>query len=215
MMKKIFKILFILLVISSMMGSSLIKSMFVPGWGEINEYNILKKNNEVENIEYIKDRSNNLLIAEGVIWLGFLLTNDFSKSYKEDYKNYGTLYAGVNWSGKSDLFAAHVGNYNNTEDYNDIVRMLSGSSENTYDTTNPNNLWDWEDNTSLKNKYDNMRNSSEQLDELKTLMIASLAINRIASIFDVIAISRQHGGTFSLDTYDYSNEVGLKFNYNF
>ena len=45
MMKKILKILFILLITSSMMGSSLIKSMFVPGWGEINEYNILKKNN--------------------------------------------------------------------------------------------------------------------------------------------------------------------------
>ena len=67
----------------------------------------------------------------------------------------------------------------------------------------------------MKNRYDNMRNSSEQLDELKTLMIASLAINRIVSIFDVIAISRQHGGSFSFDTYDYSNEVGLKINYNF
>ena len=55
----------------------------------------------------------------------------------------------------------------------------------------------------------------EQLDELKTLMIASLAINRIVSIFDVIAISRQHGGSFSFDTYEESDEAGFKLNYNF
>ena len=93
--------------------------------------------------------------------------------------------------------------------------MLSGSSEDAYDIENPNNIWDWKNDSSLRRKYDSMRNKSEQLDELKTLMIAALAINRIASVFDVMAISRKHGGSFSFDTYEESEEAGFKLNYNF
>ena len=214
-MKKIIKILFIVSFSTICMGSSVLRSMFVPGWGEMNEYNILADKHDTNNLEYIKKRSNNLLIAEGVIWLGFLFSSDFSKSYKNDYKNYGIQYAGVNWSGKSDLFAAHVGNYNSTIEYNDLTRMLTGSSEDVYDIEDPNYVWDWQNNTSLRRQYDDMRNKSEQLDELKTLMIAALAINRIASVFDVMAISRKHGGSFSFDTYEESDEAGFKLNYNF
>ena len=57
--------------------------------------------------------------------------------------------------------------------------------------------------------------TSEQLDEFKTLMIAALAINRIASDFDVMAISRKYGRSFSFETYDDTEEVGIKLNYNF
>ena len=214
-MKKTIKILFILSFMAVCSGSSVIKSLFVPGWGEMNEYNILAKKNDINSLEYIKNRSNNLLISEGIIWLGLLFSNDFSKSYKNDYENYGALYAGVNWSSQSDLFAAHVGNYNSTSEYNDLIRMLSGSSEDAYDIENPNNLWDWKNDFSLRKQYDSIRNKSEQLDELKTLMIAALAINRIASVFDVMAISRKHGGSFSFDTYEKAEEAGFKLNYNF
>jgi len=214
-MKKTIKILFIFSFMTLCMGSSVVKSMFVPGWGEMNEYNILSKKNDISTIEYIKKRSNNLLIAESIVWLGFIFSNDFSKSYKSDYENYGTLHAGVNWFNKSDLFAAHVGNYNSTSEYNDLIRMLSGSSEDTYNIEDPSNLWDWQNNSSLRRQYDSMRNKSEQLDELKTLMIATLAINRIASVFNVMAISRKHGGSFSFDTYEESDEAGFKLNYNF
>ena len=144
-----------------------------------------------------------------------IVFNNFSDSYRNDYQNYGILYAGVDWSEKSDLFAAHVGNYNSTSEYNELTRMLSGSSEDAYDIDNPNNLWDWKNDSSLRRQYDSMRNKSEQLDELKTLMIAALAINRIASVFDVMAISRKHGGSFSFDTYEESEEAGFKLNYNF
>ena len=49
----------------------------------------------------------------------------------------------------------------------------------------------------------------------KNVAIAALAINRIASVFDVMAISRKHGGSFSFDTYETSDEAGFKLNYNF
>ena len=124
------------ILVSSLMSSSVIKSSLMPGWGELNEYKILMKDNDINQIDYIKDRSDRLMIAEGIIWLGFFLSTDFSNSYRNDYENYGTQFAGVNWSGKSDLFAAHVGNYNSTTEFNDFIRMISGSSEGTYDEQN-------------------------------------------------------------------------------
>ena len=215
MMKKLLNSILILFMISSLGASSVLKSVVMPGWGELNEYKILLKDENQNNISYIKDRSNTLMIAEGVIWLGFFFSNNFSSSYRDDYENYGTLYAGVDWSGKSDLFAAHVGNYNSIFEYNDFVRLISGSSENTYDDSDNTNVWDWDNDNSLRQKYDSMRNKSEQLDEFRTLMIAALAINRMASVFDVMSISRKHGRSFSFDVYDEEDEVGLKLNYNF
>ena len=203
------------ILVSSLMSSSVIKSSLMPGWGELNEYKILMKDNDINQIDYIKDRSDRLMIAEGIIWLGFFLSTDFSNSYRNDYENYGTQFAGVNWSGKSDLFAAHVGNYNSTTEFNDFIRMISGSSEGTYDEQNQSDLWDWNNNSSLRRNYDSIRNKSEHLDEVKTLMIAAFAINRMTSVFNVLAISRKHGRSFSFDTYDENDEVGLKLNYNF
>ena len=105
MMKKLFNNILILFMISSLGASSIFRSVVMPGWGELNEYKILLKDGNQSNISYIKDRSNTLMIAEGVIWLGFFFSNNFSNSYRDDYENYGTLYVGVDWSGKSDLFA--------------------------------------------------------------------------------------------------------------
>ena len=214
-MKKIKSSTILFLFMAFLMPSSIIKSSLMPGWGELNEYKALAANNDIDKIRYIKERSDKFMIGEGIIWLGFFLSSDFSNSYRDDYENYGTQHADVNWSGKSDLFAAHVGNYNSTIEYNDFIRMISGSSEDTYNEQDESNLWDWQNNSTLRRKYDRMRNKSEQLDEARTLMIAAFAINRMASVFNVLSISRKHGRSFSFDAYEESDEVGLKINYNF
>ena len=214
-MKKRINILYILLFLSTLFSSSMIKSTIFPGWGELNEYNLLLEDDNKSKFQYIKDRSNKFMIAEGIVWLGLFLSNDFRINYKDDYQNYGSLYAGVNWSGKSDLFAAHVGNYDSVSEYNDIVRLISGPYADTYDEENPSYHWDWQNNNSLRHEYDNIRNRSEQFDEFKTLMIAALAINRIISVFDVMSINRKHVKSVSVNSYDENNEVGIKFNYNF
>ena len=217
-MKKIYNhILIILLVNSFLSGSSLVRSMLMPGWGETKEFEILQEDRnfiQIEDIKYIKKRSDALMLTEGVLWLSFFLINDFVKSYKSDYENYGSLYADVNWNGKTDLFAAHVGNYNSTEEYNDLVRQFF-SPEDVYEGDEY--QWNWKNNKSLRLKYDDMRNKSGQYDEAKKIMIACLAINRIVSVFDVIIIKNKHNKSFTFDYYEESNnkEMGLKINYHF
>ncbi len=217
-MKRIYNYILIILLVSSFLnGSSIMRSMLMPGWGEAKEFELIQKNNslnQIEDIRYIKKRSNALMLTEGAIWLSLFLSNDFVKSYKSDYENYGALYANVNWHGKTDLFAAHVGNYNSTEEYNDFVRQFF-SPEDVYEGDEFN--WDWNNNKVLRLEYDDMRNRSGQYDEAKKLLLACLAINRIVSVFDVIIIRNKHNRSFSFDYYEeYDNkEMGLKLNYHF
>ena len=181
MKKQIKYIIISILIISNISASSVVKSLFMPGWGERNEFKILSKDKGFDDISYIKKRSNAIMLTETAIWLGLFLSNDFSKSYRDNYQSYGSLYAEVDWSGKSDLFAAHVGNYDSSELYNERICQIYLSSCNEYMYSGPGETWDWQGNYSLRSRYDNMRTKSEQLDKLSILMIGALVINRIVS----------------------------------
>ena len=92
------------------------------------------------------------------------MSNDFSKSYRKNYQNYGARYADVDWSGKSDLYAAHVGNYKSSDAYNATMCELHLSYCNEYLYLDSNDQWDWGENKDLRLQYDDMRNKSEQLE---------------------------------------------------
>ena len=195
----------------------MVRSMLMPGWGESREFEMLQKDKnikDINDIKYIKKRSNALMLTEGAIWISLFLSNEFFNSYKNDYENYGSLYAGVNWNGKTDLYAAHVGNHNSTDDYNAFVSLFF-SPEDKYIGEEYN--WDWNNNTALRLKYDSMRNKSGQYDELKKLMLACMVINRVVSVFDVIIIRNKHDRSFSFNYYEetQNKELGLKINYHF
>ena len=111
MSKKIKHIIILILISSNLFSSSVVKSLFLPGWGEKNEFRVLSETYDSKDVSYINKRSNAILITEALIWLGLFLSSDFSGSYEDNYQNYGSRYAGVDWSDKSDLYAAHVGNY--------------------------------------------------------------------------------------------------------
>ena len=215
MKKQIKNIIISILIFSNLFGSSFVKSMFFPGWGEKNEYQVLSKSFDEEKISYINKRSNAIIITEAAIWLGLFLSNDFSKSYRKNYQNYGARYAEVDWSGKSDLYAAHVGNYKSSDTYNATMCEIHLSYCNEYLYLDPKDQWDWGENKDLRLRYDDMRNKSEQLDKLSLLMVGALVINRIVSTFDVLIIKRNHGRGFKVDSYNNASEVGLKLNYKF
>jgi len=215
MSKKIKHIIILILISSNLFSSSVVKSLFLPGWGEKNEFRILSERNDFEEISYINKRSNAILITEAVIWLGLFLSNDFSSSYQDNYQNYGSRYAGVDWTNKSDLYAAHVGNYNSMSDYNQKMCEIHLWYCNEYLYLDSDQNWDWGENKSLRLKYDDMRNKSEQLDKISVLMIGALVLNRIVSTFDVILIKRNHNRGFNFNSYNNPDEVGLKLNYKF
>jgi len=211
-MKKTFKIIILFIYLTFGFSSSIIKSAIFPGWGELNEYSILSENNNLENIEYIKDRAKYIILQESSLWIGFYAFQDLAKSYKNDYRLLGETNAGVNWSGKNELFAANVGNFNNLEEYN-AYKLLTGQYSDAY--LEDGYDWDWQNNNDNRLKYDRTRNRSEKYDKLKTYLTAGLIINRVISSFDVLSIMKDHNRIISFDIEEDSSNLKLNLNYHF
>ena len=204
-MKKIIKnIIVIIVVLSCLNASSLVRSMAFPGWGEHKEYKINSK-------EYIKKRSNVFMLLECGILFSYIATSSLSDSHEEDYENYGTLYAGINWAGKDDAYTTNVAKFNSMDSYNEY-KISIGQINDTY--TNQSYYWNWES-TSRRQSYSNMRDKSEKLSDLASIMVAGLIINRIASFFDVINIKKKEGSLFNLSIDQDKKNTNFNFNFNF
>jgi len=211
-MKKTFKIILLVIFLAFGFSSSMLKSVVFPGWGELNEYNILSKDNNLENIKYIKDRARYIMFQESSLWVGLYAFQDLAKSYKNDYRLLGETNAGVNWNGKNDLFAANVGNFNNLEEFN-AYKLLTGQYDDAY--LEDGYDWDWQNNNDNRLKYDRTRNKSEKYNKIKTYLTAGLIINRVISSFDVLSIMKEHNRIISFDLEEDSSNLKLKLNYHF
>jgi len=211
-MKKTYKIIFLFIYLTFGFSSSMLKSVVFPGWGELNEYNILSKDNNLESVKYIKDRARYIMLQESSLWIGFYTFQNLATSYKNDYRILGESNAGVSWDGKNDLFAANVGNFNNLEEYN-AYKLLTGQYDDAYFEDGYD--WDWQDNNGNRLKYDRTRNKSEKYDKIKTYLTAGLIINRVISSFDVLSIMKEHNRIISFDVEENSSNLKLNLNYHF
>ena len=209
-MKKIKLIIFIIIV-SHLSAGQAWKSLLLPGWGE-------------NSIGY-KKTGNSFMYAEAGIWLSFILTNEFKSSYFNTSRNYAIEYADVNWSGKNDIFASHVGNYDSTDEYNNMYTWSTGN-ESPY-SNNPEYYWNWcseginGDGSCISNadddkrrKYDNWRYKSRNYEEIRDLSVAALIINRVISLFNVLRLQNSDKISSEFKQYD-ENEFNLKIFYHF
>ena len=184
-------------------GSQVWKSMIMPGWGE-------KGLNE-------NKRANALLFSEYAMWALFIFSNDQYSSYRNDYRNHGEHYAGVDWLSKNDLYAANVGNFTclSYDDCGDEAYNVIKAQNFLWDDKYPEGEgyeWNWE-NRNDRLKYDTWRNKSKNYDEAKGFLIAGMFINRIISVIDVFILERK--SKISSD-FSYSSQgSNLKIYYKF
>ena len=211
-MKKTSKFIYVSIFLTIGLSSPVLKSLVLPGWGEFSEYSALYKENDIENIAYIKERARYIIFQETALWIGFNIFKDLNKSYENDYQLLGTTNAGVNWTGKNDLYAANVGNFNNLEEYN-AYKLLTGQYDDVY--LEQGFHWNWQNNNDNRLKYDRTRNKSEKYDKLRTYLAAGLIINRVISSFDVLSIMKQHNRIISFDLEEDSTNLKLNLNYHF
>ena len=157
-------------------GSQVWRSLIIPGWGE-------KKLNH-------NKVGNALLFTEYGLWAVYLFSNHQTISYRNDYKNHGSFYAGIDWSHKNNLYAANAGNYNSLEEYNEI-KAREFLYNHMYPTDGEINYnWDWSSREE-RLKYDTWRNKSKNYNEKKGFLIAGMLINRIISILDIVILERK------------------------
>ena len=172
------------------------KSLILPGWGE-------KKLN-------INNKSKAHLLAEMILISSVMFTDSQYSSYRNDYRVYGADKAGVNWYGKSDLYAAHVGNYDSMDTFNNQQLLNFGPTAFIY--YNESYSWDWQGDSIMRNRYDSLRNKSETYNEAKGFLIAGMLLNRIISFINVISIERKNNVNSG---FIYKNDGNMNFQINY
>ena len=150
------------------------------------------------------------LLSELVLVNIVLFSGKQYSTYRNDYRIYGTDHANVNWYGKSDLYAAHVGNYDSMQEFNNQQLLNFGPTAFTYIGEGYN--WDWQDDDISRNRYDTWRNKSELYNEAKGFLVAGMLLNRIISVINVLSIEK--GSKIDSDFY-YQSDGNMNFEINY
>ena len=139
------------------------RSLIVPGWGE---YKLGHKKQAA--MFFVSDI---LLITAA---FGF---NYYSGIRTDEYREYASLYAGVDTSGKKQGYWVNISNYDNTADYNDSrnVRRLFNERY-----TEEKDQWYWES-SYHRTRYNEVRISAEKADTWFYYAVGGAILNRFLS----------------------------------
>ncbi len=175
-MKKILFIIFINLILltntfaqNEIDKKNILKSIILPGWGELN---------------YNNSRSKMFFITEATMWISMFTFNRYHDIQDSDMKNYAKIHSGAEEFASTSQYWVDLGGYFSYQDFKEEM-LESRTPEKIY---NEKFAWDW-DSRENANKYRNLR-----IDRDKSLLRAKFAIgglvfNRILSAIDVIYLA--------------------------
>ena len=178
----------LLLLLSTLFPGNKLKSLILPGWGEISSG--------------YQTRGQFLLGTDVLLWINVLGGSDLSAQYQSDYTAYATEHAGVDWDNTDYLFAVDLGYYDSLQEYNDekarqrsleIRTAPSGELVREYGHAiypeNGDFSWEW-DTHSRRVEYNNLRVKSAQWEKVASFAVAGLIVNRVVSVVDVLFLER-------------------------
>ena len=168
-----YKILIIILTyFSSLNGEGfkinpIMKSAFMPGWGESSLGNY-KRSRLFYNIE---------------ISLWTLCIGSYTYSYhsKMEYESFAVKHANVNANGKDDKYWVDIGNYIDIENHN-AEHLRWRSFDELY---NEKDGWEWDSETNMK-RFEKMRIKSDFFSKNGEYIIGTIILNHILSTIDTL-----------------------------
>jgi len=183
--------------------SLLLKSIVLPGWGE-------------HSLKYHK-RGYALNSSELFLWASYAALLYFGNSAEQDMQAYAATHAGINTRGKDVYYYTDIGNYNTIYEYNDQKLRYRQYAALYPDTDEY--YWAWDSDAS-RQKFDKLRYDSQQLLHMASFALGGLILNRIVSMIDVIALTKDRLETPVSDvqalilpgrnTTTFSLSIGLK-----
>ena len=188
------KVIFILLISFVIPGPKL-KSLLLPGWGELS----------IEN----KTRGKFFLYTEAMLVISAYSFNELSKGYKSDYTAYAIEHANVDISNQDYMFALDIGSNDNITDFNNIKKRQRSlvmnldskgkvireygreiyPEDGEYD-------WDWTSDSD-REVFNSMRIKSINYEKYAGFALAGMILNRIISLVDVIFLEKQNNSKVS------------------
>jgi hypothetical protein len=154
-----------------------------------------------------KGRGEVFLGAEAAAWVGFFAFRTYAGWRKDDYIRQAEEHAGIDPEGKDDDFYGQLSFYDSREDYNTAGRIYNPGDPYYPDTREY--YWFW-DSEASREKFRDIRNSSQATYRKASFMIGVAVLNRIVAAIDIYRLVRKRGGRS-----EYKKDESASLNFNF
>jgi TM2 domain-containing membrane protein YozV len=151
-------------------------SLLLPGMGEL----------------YVGDYSTGkyLTAAEGGLWLTYTSFELYGTWVKNDARKFAVSNAGVTIAGQNDQFFVDIGNYHDVYQFNERKLQERQLPEKLYD---PNSVYAWSwNNDGARQKYKNLRISSDQAFNSRQYVIGAVIANHVISAVNAARLAIFH-----------------------
>lgn len=147
-----------------------------------------------------------LLIAEGVLWLGFAAVEIHGNDLRDGARTYAAAHAGLDATGKDDDFYVNIGNFMSLEEYND-KQLRDREPEKLYDPLEGYN-WLWDSDAS-RLAFRDQRISSENMYNNQKFIGAAIIVNHIISAINAArsAIAYNNAQDDALGALQFSSRI--------
>lgn len=123
---------------------------------------------------------------EGLLWLGYAGMSVYGNSLKDDALSFAAAHAGANVAGKDDQFLIDLGNFNTTQEFNE-VRLRDREPGRLYDV-NAGFGWQW-DSDANRSLYRERRISGEEMLNNRKFIVAAIIVNHLVSAINAARIA--------------------------
>jgi len=147
-------------------GGAMLRSLLVPGWGE-------------SYLGY-HGTARAFFWTDVALWATVIGFEAYSRWKEDQFMSFGATHSGAQMNGKMDRFYADLGDYMNTEEYND-AKLRQRAFDDLY--TDPAYFWAW-DADANRQEYDDIRIQSGSAHNKIFFFIGAAALNRLISAID-------------------------------
>ena len=172
-------------------GLAAIYSLLLPGMGELYA-------DGFESGRYF-------LAAEGVLWLTYATFEISGNQLRDDSRAYAQAHAGITTAGKNDQYFVDIGNFINTDEYNQ-KKLRDRSYDLVYDS--PTYSWQW-DSPAARATFRNQRIASENMYNNRKFVVAAILIDHVASAINAARAAISYNKSLSDAVGDLDIRAGL------
>ena len=147
-------------------GGAMLRSLIIPGWGE-------------SYLGYHKT-ARYFFWTDVALWASVIGLEVYSHWKEDQFITFAATHADAQMEGKSERFYADIGNYSDTEAYNE-ARLRNRDFDALY--TDPAYFWAW-DSDQNRLDYDHIRIQSRSAHNKIYFFIGAAALNRLISLID-------------------------------
>lgn len=128
-------------------------------------------------------------IAEAALWLGYATVDIYGTMQRDDARSFAVAHAGIVPAGKDDQFYVDIGNFINTNEFND-KRLREREPGRLYDA-NVGFGWQWDSDAS-RQKFKDTRISADNALNNRKFVVAAIVVNHIASAINAARAAISH-----------------------